>query len=261
MAQDSLKQRLANCTPLIGTFVKTPSYIITEVLGKTRLDAVCLDAEHAPFGRMELDQCIHALINQGMPALVRVQSSAPEQILNALDCGATGVVIPHVCTAAQAIAAAKAAHFGAGGRGYAGSTRAAGYGTKSMPNHLADSARETVVVAQIEDLEALEEIEAIAQVEAIDCLFVGRIDLTVALGAESPKAPKVVEAVERICQAGIAAGRPVGMFVSDLDEIPDWISKGASFFLLSSDHALILSGADTLLNRFELALTKAEQKA
>lgn len=246
----SLKARIAAREQLVGTFVKTPSAMLSEVLGKTALDLVCIDAEHSPFDRMVQDQCLYALHNESMPALVRVPSAAPEHTLNALDCGATGVVIPHVMSPQMAEQIAAAAHFCAGGRGYAGSTRAAGYATKPMATHLEDSAEKTVVVAQIEDVEALAAIDEIAAVEAIDCLFVGRIDLTVALGASSPQAPEVVAAVERICDAGARAGRPVGMFVGNLDEVPRWQNAGASLFLLSSDHSFLMQGAADLVRRF-----------
>lgn len=245
-----LKDRIRANEPLVGTFLKTPSAIVCEVLGKTPLDLVCIDAEHAPFDRMALDQCLYALRSESMPALVRIPTGSPEHILNALDCGATGVVVPHVTSAAQAEAIAAATHFGAGGRGYAGSTRAAGYTTKAMSAHLADSSAQSVLVAQIEDLEALTELEAIASVDGIDCLFIGRIDLTVALGAASPKDPIVIEAVENICAVGRAAGKPVGMFVGDLSEIPHWKERGASLFLLSSDHSFMLSGAKKLVETF-----------
>jgi 2-keto-3-deoxy-L-rhamnonate aldolase RhmA len=246
----NLKSRLAAGDTLLGTFVKTPSSMVCEVLGKTELDLVCLDAEHSPFDRLTQDHCLQALRAEHMPSLVRVPSSAPEHILNALDCGATGVVVPHVTSPELAEELVKASHFGPGGRGYAGSTRAAGYTTKAMATHLADSAAESVLVAQIEDLEALEAIDEIAAVDGVDCLFIGRIDLTVALQAESPSAPVVLAAVERICEAAAARGRRVGMFVGDLSEIPRWRDHGASLFLLSSDHGFLLQGAAKLVSQF-----------
>lgn len=69
------------------------------------------------------------------------------------------------------------------------------------------------MIAQIEDVEAIGQVEAIAATDGIDALFVGRIDLTVALGASSPDAPEVIAAVNRVVAAGLAADRPVGMFV------------------------------------------------
>ncbi|MEM6937530.1 MAG: aldolase/citrate lyase family protein, partial [Pseudomonadota bacterium] len=157
----SFRERLGSGQPLIGTWVKTPSSVVCEVLCGTRLDVLALDAEHAPFGRLELDQCLAVAKLAGMPALVRVPSTNGPDILNALDCGATGVIAPHVTSAEAAEVLVKACHFGPGGRGYAGSTRAAGLGRKKMPAHLDDSRQQTTIVAQIEDVPAVAAIDDI----------------------------------------------------------------------------------------------------
>lgn len=244
--QAEFRRRLRARELLVGTWVKTPSPIIVEVLGRSALDCVCLDAEHAPFDRAALDSCLMAARALDLPCLVRTPTSAPSDILNALDGGATGVQLPHVRSAAEAVAIVRASHYGPGGRGYAGSSRAAGYGTKPMARHRQESAAATCVIAQIEDAEALNEIDAIAATPGLDCLFVGRIDLTVALGAETPDDPRVIEAVARICEAGIRAGTAVGMFVPRPADVGLWRDRGASFFLLGSDHGFLLTGADAL---------------
>ena len=243
----TFRERLIGGDLIVGAFVKTPSPIVFEVLGLTALDCLCLDAEHAPFDRLAIDSCVMAARAAGKPILVRTPTSAPEHILNALDCGATGVVLPHVRSVEEAEAVAIAARYGAGGRGYAGSSRAAAYTTMSMGDHLTGSASTTTVVAQIEDIEAVEAIDAIAKAPGIDALFVGRVDLTVAMGADSQDDPRVVAAVERVCAAGRAAGRAVGMFLSRPADIAVWREKGASLFLLGSDHAFILAGAAELV--------------
>ncbi len=242
----TLKSRIAAGESLLGTFVKTPHPHIVEVLASSGLDCVVLDAEHAPFDRRDIDACVMAAQLGGLPVLVRTPNSAPEQILNALDCGADGVLVPHVRSADEARAVALSARYASGGRGYAGSSRAAGYGTKSMPGHKAASAAKTVVIAQIEDAEALDEIDAIAAMDGIDALFVGRIDLTVSLGCDSPDDPQVITAVERIVAACAAAGRPVGMFVARSADVAMWRNKGATLFLLGSDHGFVRDGATAL---------------
>ena len=245
----TFKYRLLAKELLVGTFVKTPSPMLCEVLGSTDLDLVCLDAEHSPFDRLVQDQCLYALRNEAMPSLVRVPSAAAEHILNALDCGATGVVIPHVKSLELAQSVAAAAHFGAGGRGYAGSTRSAAYTTKPMQKHLQDSSNETVVVAQIEDVEALDVIDEIAEVEGIDCFFIGMIDLTVALGADSPAAPEVIAAAGKVCAAAEKNNRRLGIFVLKVADIPFWQERGVSLFLLRSDHGFIRQGAAALMSQ------------
>jgi 2-keto-3-deoxy-L-rhamnonate aldolase RhmA len=239
------RERLRAGALLSGTWVKTPSPIIVEVLALSALDCLVLDAEHAPFDRRDLDACILAARAARKAVLVRPQSSAPEAILNALDCGATGVILPHIGSAVEAQAAVTACHYTRGGRGFAGSSRAAGYTTLGMARHR-EAAKGVTVIAQIEDVEAVAAIEAIAAVPGIDALFIGRADLTIAYGAASPDDPIVVDAVARICAAGKAAGRTVGMFLGRASDVALWREAGASLFILGSDHDFILSGAARL---------------
>lgn len=249
----SLKTRIAAGDALLGTFVKTSHPQIFEVLAQTSLDLLVVDAEHAPFDRGDIDLAVMASRAGGIPVIVRPAEGSPSAILNSLDCGADGVLVPHVRSAAEARAVARAAHYGPDGRGYAGTTRAAGYGRSGMAEHRRVSGETTVVIAQIEDLKALDELEAIAAVEGIDALFVGRADLTVALGCASPDDPPVVAAVDRICAVAKAAGRPVGMFLPRAADTATWRAKGASLFFLSSDHGFLRQGAEAL--RRETGLT------
>ena len=240
------KQALTSGRPLLGTFLKTPHPHVVEVLASSGLDCVCIDAEHAPFDRTAIDLCVMAARAGGMPAIVRPASGAAHEILNALDCGADGVVVPHIRSVEEVVLLARQAHYGPGGRGFAGSTRAAGYGLTSIADHCTASADRTVVIAQIEDAEALDQIDAIAAVEGIDALFVGRIDLTISLGCTSPDDPRVVAAVDLIVAACKRAGRVSGMFLSRTADVAAWRDKGASLFLLASDHNFIRSGARAL---------------
>lgn len=232
---------------LVGTWIKTPSSLVCEVLAGTELDLLALDAEHAPFGRQELDSCLAVCAALGKPALVRVPSGDPAYILNALDCGAIGVMVPHVDSAAAAADAVRASHYGRGGRGFSGSTRAAGFAGRRIGPQLEIGRRRTTVIVQIEDVEALDVIDDIARVPGVDCLFVGRIDLTVSLGKTDPNDSQVMRAVETICAAGKAANVPVGMFVANAAEARTWIPHGASVFVLASDQSFLVAGAQRLL--------------
>lgn len=242
------RQRLLGGEQMIGTWIKTPSPIVCEVLAQTDLDVLALDAEHAPFGRSELDICIG--LTRALDKAVLVRVSHEGQILNALDCGASGVIVPHVRSAEQAASIVTACRYTPGGRGFAGSSRSAAYGSRPMAEQIETGNSQSTLVAQIEDSEALDRIDEISAVDGIDCLFIGRIDLTVALGAASPDAPEVIEAVSHICEAGKRAGRRVGMFVRKPEEVERWQTAGASLFLLMSDHAFLKSGARALVNGF-----------
>ena len=243
----TFRSRLKNGELLTGTFVKTPSMMLAEVLAATDLDLLCFDAEHSPFERRDLDAAILAARAADMPSIVRVSGSSPEPIADALDCGATGVLVPHVDSVEKARSIAKSCRYGEGGRGYAGSPRSAGYGTRSIPDMLNLNREQTTVIAQIEDSAALSEIDRIAAVGGIDCLFIGMMDLTVALGEDSATAPAVLEAADRICRAAGNADVPVGVFAPSVSQVPYWKELGVSLFLLSSDHAFLRQGANSLV--------------
>ena len=248
------KDRLASREPLIGTFLKTPAAVVAEILAMTELDLLCLDAEHAPFDRRDLDSCILAARAQGKPVLVRVPASSAEHVLNALDMGADGIVAPHIRNAAEARELVRMAHFGPSGRGYAGSPRAALYTRRTMAEHLARTSGSVVVVAMIEDVEAVQNIDEILTVEGLDAVFVGRADLTVAYGKTDPYDAAVIAAVEKVCVAARLAERPLGMFVPKLEDVRVWAAQGASYFLLESDQSFLLRGAESLVQRFRATL-------
>ena len=243
--------RLKGTTPVVGTWIKTPSPIVCEVLSRSGLDVLVLDAEHAPFGRSELDGCIAISRALGTPVLVRVPDASAANILNVLDCGANGILVPHVTCADDAIRAVRAAQHGPGGRGYAGSTRAAEFGGRALGEQLTHARSQTTVIAQIEDGEALGQIDAIVRVTGLSAVFVGRVDLTVSLGKTNLDDPVVLDGVTAIVRAARAADCPVGMFVANFSEIPHWRAQGVTFFVLASDHAFLQSGVKSLLAHFD----------
>jgi 2-keto-3-deoxy-L-rhamnonate aldolase RhmA len=226
-----LRSRLIAGEHLVGTFVKTPTTHATEILGALGFDFVVIDEEHAPFDRLATDAALLAARAAGTAALVRVQSAAG--ILSVLDCGATGVLMPHVATEARAREVAAACRYRGGRRGYSGSPRHAGYGAAGMWKTVEAADAAVTVIAQIEDPEALDEIDAIAAVAGIDALFVGRGDLAVALGAKSSDAPDVRGAVERIAQAARSAGKPVCVFVAGEAEASWLRDQGATAFVVA----------------------------
>ena len=241
------KGRLASGEGLIvGTFVKTPAIEVVEVLALSGLDVLCLDAEHAPFDRARLDACLAIGRALDVPMLVRVSSAAPEAMLTALDSGAVGVVVPHVDSADKARAVAAASRYGRGGRGgrgYAGSSRWAGFATRGMPDVLALSAAETVVIAQIEDPEGVEAVDAIAATPGIDALLIGPADLSVSYGRTDLDGPELAAAFEAVGAACRGAGIPLAAWAPSAAKAGAWRRHGLRLVLTGSEHSWMLAGA------------------
>jgi 2-keto-3-deoxy-L-rhamnonate aldolase RhmA len=240
-AASTFRQRMFAGDKLVGTFLKTPTSHATEILGDLGYDFVVIDQEHAPFDRTTSDIALMAARATNTPALVRVPGT--EAILSVLDCGATGVLVPHVKSAAQAREIAAMFRYRGGSRGFATSTRAGRYTGVPMWRHIAEADAQMVFVAQIEDPVALDEIDAIAAVEGVDALFIGRGDLTAAFGNESKDPPEVIRAVERIAEAGRKANKPISVYVGNAAEA-EWLgSLGANVFVLSSDQGFLRQAA------------------
>lgn len=235
------RQRMLAGEKLVGTFLKTPTSHATEIVAALGFDFVVIDQEHSPFDRTSTDIALMAARGCNIPALVRV--SGPDAVLSVLDGGASGILMPHVASAAYARDVAALCRYRKGRRGYATSTRAGGYTAVPMWKHIQASDDTVTVVAQIEDPEALDEIDAIAAVEGIDSVFIGRGDLTAAFGDETPNPPAVRAAVEKIAAAARKANKPVSVYVGARPEA-EWLrDQGATTFIHNSDQGFLRQAA------------------
>ncbi|MGE0350574.1 HpcH/HpaI aldolase family protein [Hydrogenophaga sp.] len=229
----------------VGTFVKTASPHVVEVLGTTGLDFAVLDAEHAPLDRAALDLMMLAGRAAGLPLLVRIPDREAATVLSVLDMGAAGLLVPHVDTAEQARAVVAHARYRGGDRGYSGSPRAAGYGTLGMKQALAQG-NQTLVMCQIESPEAVRNAAAIAAVDGVDGLFIGRADLALAMGLDDSKHADVSAATDQSIAAALAADKLAGVFTASVDERDRYAAAGVRWFVFGSDQSFMRQGAQAV---------------
>jgi 2-keto-3-deoxy-L-rhamnonate aldolase RhmA len=159
--------------------------------------------------------------------------------------------VPHVASVEKARAVAAAARYRGGRRGYSGSPRAGGYGATPMWTYVEEQDASVCTIAMIEDPEALDDIDAIAAVDGIDGLFIGRGDLTVALGAKSPADASVKDAVGRVIAAANKVAKPVCVMVASSAEAKDFAGLGASAFIISSDQSFMRRAAAQAFTDFK----------
>jgi 2-keto-3-deoxy-L-rhamnonate aldolase RhmA len=248
----SFRERLRARELLLGTFIKTPVTHPVEIMGAVGFDFVVIDQEHAPFDRVDIDSLILAGRAAGIAVLVRVPGSEARDILPVLDCGAQGVLVPHVSSCAKAQDVVAEARYQGGRRGFTNSSRAGRYGAAGFQEHVAASDAHTTVLAMIEDVEALDVLPEIIATPGLDAVFIGRGDLSIALGVDSPAAPAVVSAAEKIAAAACAAGMALCAHVDRIDS-PDvaWLrSLGVTAFIVASDQGLMRRAALQTLTAF-----------
>lgn len=260
--QSDFRARFGRREALLGTFIKTPTTHSIEILGGMGFDFVVIDEEHAPFDRVTIDMGLLAARAVGTAGLVRVAEPTPSKLLAVLDDGAAGVLVPHVSSVEKARAVVSACRYRGGSRGFSNSPRAGGYGAAGMWQHVDAQDKAATVIAMIEDPEALDVIDDIVAVEGLDGVFVGRGDLSVAMGAESPNAPAVRAATEKIAAAAAAVGKPVCVMVGSIAETDGFRALGASAFIVSTDQGLMRQAAAKVVKDFgEMSQTSSKAVA
>lgn len=249
-AHARFRRRFAAREPLLGTFIKTPSSHAIEILGQIGFDFVVIDEEHAPWDRVSIDMALLGSRAANTAGFVRVAEPTPAKLLAVLDDGATGVMVPHVLSAARAREVVAACRYRGGKRGFSPSARAGGYGKAAMWQHVDEQDAAVTVMAMIEDPEAVNVIDDILAVDGLDGIFLGRGDLTVALGAPSMTAPVVEDAVSKILAAAGRANKPACVMVGNAAEAAAFAKRGASAFIVASDQGFMRQAASRTIDDF-----------
>ena len=251
VAPTGFRKRLLDGDPLLATFIKTPTGHATEILGDVGFDFVVIDEEHGPFDKGTTDMAVLAARASNIAGIVRVASPAPEALLAVLDCGATGVLVPHVSTVEKARRIVAACRYRGGSRGFSNTTRAGGFGRLGFWDHVDACDAATTVIAMIEDPEALDVVEEIAAVDGLDGFFIGRGDLTVALGAKAPSDDIVSKAAQKIAAAGKAAGKAVCAMTAGGDDARWLKDLGVTAMIVASDQGFMRQAAARTLAEFQ----------
>ena len=247
---DGFRDRVRRGERLLGAFIKTPSVHATEILAGVGFDFLVIDQEHAPFDAATLDTLALAGRAGGAACLVRVADAAPARLAAVLDMGFAGVVAPHVNSAEAASALVRACRHRGGERGFTNSSRAGGYGAKTMAEHVDAADRTVTVVAMIEDAAALDRLDTILITPGIDAVLVGRADLAISLGEVAVDASAVTQAVDRVLEACRRMVVPTFIFAADLGEASLFAQRGVTGFIIGSDQSMMRTAAREVQARF-----------
>ncbi len=241
-----LKQlKLSQDLVAIGTFIKTDSTHVVEVLGTTALDYGVLDAEHAPFDRAGLDRMVLAGHAANLPMIVRIPDFSSTWIQTVLDIDAAGILVPHVDTVEDAVTIVQRARFRRGTRGFSISARFGGYGTRDRGEAIARGDA-SLVICQIESAQAVANARGIAQTEGVDALFIGRADLAMSMGIEDPRDQRVLDAAHEVVDVALRAGKVASMNAGNQEEACTYAACGASCFIIGSDQSLLRTAAHAM---------------
>ncbi|MEO6874626.1 MAG: aldolase/citrate lyase family protein [Opitutaceae bacterium] len=182
---------------------------VVEAAGACGVDAVWLCNEHVPTDWSALENQIRAARINDTDSIVRVSKGSYSDYIRPLEAGATGIMVPHVASAAEARQIVEWTRFyPVGKRALDGGNIDGQFCLIPMEEYLHHSNTERFVIFQIESPEALEQIEAIAAVPGFDGLLFGPGDFSHRIGkAGQLDAPEVVAARKRVAAVARKHGK------------------------------------------------------
>lgn len=242
--ENLLKKRLKAGEQTFGLWMDIPSPDVTEALAQLPFDWFVFDNEHAPLNELASQTLIMATRGTGVTPLFRVADNDPVLIKRALDIGSYGIVVPSVNTRQEAVDAVKACKYPPKGIRGCGPRRA----LYLDPEYLKTANDETLVIVQIETIEAVDNIDDIITVEGVDCFFIGPADLSASMNLlGKPSDPRVQEAIDRAFEAGKKYGVAAGIYGGGGIPLEERIKQGWQFQAVGADLVFVLASAQQTL--------------
>ena len=251
MTKLSLKQKLNNKQQSIGSWITLAHPSIAEIMAKSGFDWLAVDLEHSVITIREAEELIRIIDLAGIVPLVRLTSNNSDQIKRVMDAGSHGIIVPMVNSeedARRAVAAVKYPPQGV--RGY-GLARAQGYGAK-FKEYLDWEKEETVVIVQIEHIEAVNNMEAILSVDGVNGFIVGPYDLTGSMGIPGNFShPDFLNAMDKIKSISEKMKMPGGIHIvePDPEQLSERIDEGYTFIAYSVDIRMLHNACEIGMNK------------
>ena len=231
MRKNPVKEKLRSGQAVAGVFCTLPSPASVEMLGIMGYDFAIIDAEHGPMDVESCEHMVRAADAADIVPIVRVAVNLQQNILRYLDAGALGVQIPMVNSREETERVVASTKYPPQGRRGLATTRASDYGAgMGLPEYVRMANEETLVVVQVETMEALANVEEIAAVDLVDVVFLGPTDLSAALGHPGQAThPEVLAAIEGAGRTILGAGKAAGTIARDLGTYEHWRKRGFQY--------------------------------
>lgn len=215
------------------------------------IDCIWLDREHVANDLRDIEAAIGAAKAYDVDTLVRVPRGSYSDLVHPLEMDATGIMVPHVMSEADARQVARQTRFHPiGRRPLDGGNADGAYCRIPVRDYVEQANRERFVIVQIEDPEPLEELDAIAAVEGIDMLFFGPGDFSHAIGCVGElNAPPVVEARRMVAAAARRHGKFAGT-VGSAETLASLVELGYRFVNIGADVLFLVSGFSRVAQTF-----------
>lgn len=232
-----------------GLWSTLPDLSVAELIAGLPYDYVVVDLQHGVTTFADLPVMAQVMRGAGAAPLVRVPWNEPAQIMRALDCGAAGVLVPMIGSAAEARAAVEPCRFPPNGTRSWGPMWGYVRSDGALPPEEQDA--QAICLVMIETKGAVEALNEIVATPGIDGVYIGTNDLALACGFGRQTyrdSPEIASLIQRIVDACRSAGIAAGVHCSDPQMGRDWIARGATMVTIAQDSGLLAAAALAALN-------------
>jgi 2-dehydro-3-deoxyglucarate aldolase len=243
-AIQQLRQRLRSGGHSIGSWIQIPHGAIAEIMGQAGYDWVGVDLEHGSIAVHQLPELFRALELGGTLPLARLARGHFKDCKQALDAGAAGVIVPMVATAEHLLSVRDACRWPPAGKRGVGFSRANLFG-KNFDAYR-EEAQAPLLVAMIENINAVENLEAILAVEGLDALLIGPYDLSASMNLTGQFDHADFKAAQfRIRDLANKFNVPFGVHVvmPDPEKLNQHLAEGHRFLAYSLDSVFLYTAA------------------
>lgn len=227
-----------------GLWSTLPDMSVAELIAGLPYDYVIVDLQHGVATFADLPVMAQVMRGAGTAPIVRVPSNDPAHIMRALDCGAAGVVVPLIGSAAEARAAVEPCRFPPTGTRSWGPMWGYVRSDGALPPQEQDA--QAICMVMIETAEGLGELDEIVATPGIDGVYIGPNDLALACGYGRQTyrdSPEVGGLIQRVIDACRSAGVAAGLHCSDPAMGRDWVARGATMVTIAQDTGLLAEAA------------------
>ena len=233
----------------LGAAITFTDPAVTEVACASGLDFMWFDGEHGEFGRETAMLHLMAVKGTGVASLYRVPACDHTEIKRVIDFAPAGIIIPMVLTAEDAARAVDACRYPIhGGSRGVGPRRGLDYGAGDAAAYFEASAREPLVMIQLEHLEAARNLDKILEVPGIDAIIVGPFDFSMSMRKPGQfHDPEFVSVIDDCCRKIREKGLLLGCYTEcDFDL---WRKRGVQFMAIKNDTNALMLGFRQMMEK------------
>lgn len=239
MLAKAIKEKFKEGKASIGSWMSMAHVSIAEILASAGYDWVVVETEHTAIDVSEVLRLLIAIEGRGAIPLVRLAWNDPIQAKAVMDSGAAGVIVPMVNSRTEAELAVKSIKYPPQGFRGVGLARAQGYGVE-FDEYMRCANQDSLLMVQIEHIDAVNSIEEILSVPGIDGTYIGPYDLSCSMGLPGQlNHPEVEAAKKRVLKATQERGLAPGIHLVHPDaarrELRGCVEQGYRFIALGTD--------------------------